>query len=224
LRHKADVRGRCHDERPGGLPAKRCVSHQARHSRAGRKRKPAEARAIEICSPQPLVRVDRRCARAVSVPMESERGSGSCFDAFSLREPVSTLLENALVAPNDVDIRGLLCPVIPGNRHRLRCAIRHVRSCRGCDIRREAMYCIPRNIIRVGIMDIARRRRRDIWARFAIGRPVIPIHYARPESVSAVSTVMPERSGDGRARSRMRRGSRALPGSCACECLARSKH
>ncbi len=34
--------------------------------------------------------------RAFSVPIESERGSISCFDAFSSREPVSTSLENAL--------------------------------------------------------------------------------------------------------------------------------
>src|SRR4051794_27093571 len=31
------------------------------------------------------------------VPMASERGSILCFDAFSLREPVPTSLENALV-------------------------------------------------------------------------------------------------------------------------------
>src|SRR6266481_3118046 len=37
-----------------------------------------------------------RGPRAFSVPMESERGSTSCFDAFSSREPVSTSLENAL--------------------------------------------------------------------------------------------------------------------------------
>src|SRR5229473_1830299 len=36
--------------------------------------------------------------RAFSVPIESERGSISCFDAFSLREPVSTSLENALAS------------------------------------------------------------------------------------------------------------------------------
>src|SRR5437660_1135435 len=38
-------------------------------------------------------------SRAFSVPMESERGSIFCFDAFSSREPVSTSLENALVHP-----------------------------------------------------------------------------------------------------------------------------
>src|SRR6266849_2006374 len=38
--------------------------------------------------------------RAFSVPIESERGSISCFDAFSSREPVSTSLENALVRLN----------------------------------------------------------------------------------------------------------------------------
>src|SRR6267154_6735686 len=36
-------------------------------------------------------------ARAFSVPIESERGSASCFDAFSSREPVSTSLGNALL-------------------------------------------------------------------------------------------------------------------------------
>jgi hypothetical protein len=35
-------------------------------------------------------------ARAFSVPIESERGSGFYFDAFSSREPVPTSLENAL--------------------------------------------------------------------------------------------------------------------------------
>src|SRR4029079_17075599 len=38
----------------------------------------------------------RRQCRAISVPMESERGSRFSFDAFSSREPVSTSLENAL--------------------------------------------------------------------------------------------------------------------------------
>ena len=42
-----------------------------------------------------------REARAFSVPIESERGSISCFDAFSSREPVSTSLENALAAAAD---------------------------------------------------------------------------------------------------------------------------
>ncbi|WP_156164953.1 hypothetical protein [Bradyrhizobium sp. LTSP885] len=38
--------------------------------------------------------------RAFSVPMESERALDSSFDAFSLREPVSTSLENALAQSN----------------------------------------------------------------------------------------------------------------------------
>src|SRR6266404_5718303 len=37
-----------------------------------------------------------RDTRAFSVPIRSERGSFSCFDAFSSREPGSTSLENAL--------------------------------------------------------------------------------------------------------------------------------
>src|SRR6185437_1977748 len=116
-----------------------------------------------------------------------------------------------LVAPNDVDIRGLPFPVLPRNRHGLRGAIRHIRSCRGRDIRRETMHRIPGDIIRVGVMDIAGGwRRRNVRARFAIGWAVISIHHARPEIVSAASPAMPERSGDERARSRMRRKSRAL--------------
>src|SRR6266702_2211974 len=35
-------------------------------------------------------------ARAISVPMDRDGALASCFDAFSLREPVSTSLENAL--------------------------------------------------------------------------------------------------------------------------------
>src|SRR5260370_42562972 len=46
----------------------------------------------------PLFVSMRRCSRAFSVPIESERGSISFFDAFSRREPVSTSLENALAA------------------------------------------------------------------------------------------------------------------------------
>jgi NADH:ubiquinone oxidoreductase subunit len=38
-----------------------------------------------------------RTIRACSVPIESDGGSSSLFDAFSSREPVSTSLENALV-------------------------------------------------------------------------------------------------------------------------------
>jgi hypothetical protein len=127
-----------------------------------------------------------------------------------------------LVAPNDVDICGLAFPILSRNLHGLRGAIRHIRSCRGCDIRRETMHRIPGDIIRVGVVDIAGGRwRRDVRARFAIGWAVSPILHARPESICTVSAVMPERSGDGWARSRM--CSRALRGSCACECLARSK-
>jgi hypothetical protein len=38
-------------------------------------------------------------ALELSVPIESERKAlDSCFDAFSLREPVSTSLKNALVS------------------------------------------------------------------------------------------------------------------------------
>jgi hypothetical protein len=42
--------------------------------------------------------------RAFSVPIESERGSTSCFDALSSRQPVSTSLENALVLPDNSGI------------------------------------------------------------------------------------------------------------------------
>jgi hypothetical protein len=42
------------------------------------------------------VRLNVDQPRAFSVPIESERGSRFLFDAFSLREPVSTSLENAL--------------------------------------------------------------------------------------------------------------------------------
>ena len=189
-----------------------CVAlYHVRRGKAARQRKPAEVPR----SPRPLVRLDPRCAR-------------SCFDAFSLHEPVSTtdqsprvcLARNALVAPNHVDICGLPRPIVSRNRHGLRSAIRHIRSCRGCDIRRETMDRIPGDIIRVGVMDIARWWLRDLCARFVIGRPVRSVHHARP-GVRTVSTVMPERSGDGWASSRM--CSRALRGSCACECLARSK-
>ncbi|WP_156180234.1 hypothetical protein [Bradyrhizobium sp. LTSPM299] len=38
--------------------------------------------------------------RAFSVPMESQRALDSSFDAFSLREPASTSLENALAQSN----------------------------------------------------------------------------------------------------------------------------
>jgi hypothetical protein len=51
-----------------------CVAlYHVRRGKAARQRKPAEVPR----SPRPLVRLDPRCAR-------------SCFDAFSLHEPVST--------------------------------------------------------------------------------------------------------------------------------------
>ena len=42
--------------------------------------------------------------RAFSVLMESEPGSNLLFDALSLREPVSTSLENALLNADDLGI------------------------------------------------------------------------------------------------------------------------
>src|SRR5258708_16070185 len=63
-----------------------------------------------------------RGPRAFSVPIESERGSTSCFDAFSSREPVSTSLENALktnfkpcaTRRNEEMIRGTVGAAIAG--------------------------------------------------------------------------------------------------------------
>ena len=61
-----------------------------------------------------------------------------------------------LVAPHDID--GLFFTVAPGNRHGLLGATRHIRPVGRYDLRWKSMYPVPGDIIRVGVMDIARWR------------------------------------------------------------------
>ena len=143
------------------------------------------------------------------------------FSQFS-RRPISSRVPLS-VAPHDT--YGLLFAVMPGHRHVLGGAARHIRSLRRRHCRRISMCPVPGNIISICVMDIARCWGRNVDHGFAIRRPVGEVPYCRPEGPHIVSPVMPERLGAGRMGKRMRRSNPSMrccsrPG----ECLVRGKH
>ena len=96
------------------------------------------------------------------------------------------------VAPRDV--YSLLFAAVSGNGDVLRGAAWHI----GVFGRRKAMGPIPGNIVFIGVMDIARRRLRNVGQGFAaIGRAVVVEPIARPEEPCIVSAMMPERLREG---------------------------
>ena len=88
------------------------------------------------------------------------------------------------------------------------------------------MHRIPGGIIGVGVMDIARCRRRDIDAGFARRRPVIPVPTVRPVNGCCIApaAMMRDRSGEGRPAGAMRRGNATMSSARCRECLACRKH
>jgi hypothetical protein len=115
----------------------------------------------------------------------------------------ATRPENALVAPHDID--SLLVAVAAGNGDGLGGAARHVRPVGGDDVRRKSMGPIPGDIIRIGVMDVARWWLRNSAHGFAIRRVVEEAVVRRPEAAAKTpSTVTPEGPGEGRTGHRMR--------------------
>jgi hypothetical protein len=106
------------------------------------------------------------------------------------------LRDEASLSVAPYDIYGMLSAVIARNRYGLRGTARHIGSFGRRDGRRKSMCPIPGNIMRIGVMDIAGRRLRNIRNRFAVRRPVEGVVYSRPDGPDIVSPVMPERSGE----------------------------
>lgn len=129
---------------------------------------------------------------------------------------------HVLVAPHDID--RVSFAAMPGNRYGFRAAARHIGAVRRRDSRWISMGPIPWNIIRIGVVGIARRGLRPIQNGFAV---IWLVEEARsgPEATRIVSPDMPERSAsEGSMGNRMRRGRPAVRGSSRPgECRVRGK-
>ncbi len=110
--------------------------------------------------------------------------------------------ETDSVAP--YDIYGSLAAVLTGNRDGLGGAGRHIRPIGRRDGRWVSMRPIPRDILGIGVADIARSGLRSIHQGFADRRPVGGVRHARPDGPNIVSPVMPERLADERVGNRTR--------------------
>jgi hypothetical protein len=131
--------------------------------------------------------------------------------------------EDALITARDAD--GLVSAVASGNGDGFGRAARHVGPVGRGDRRRISMRPIPGDILRIGVVHVARCRLRSIRDRSAIRWPVEEVSITEPDAASIVSAVMPERPRQCRAGNRMR-GSKpaAMRYSGLGEGLVRRKH